>query len=325
MFPYRSVCAFVLVTICTGETAVWSCSWDWRCGRLRWAVVELRSTGCPEGWCELGDQERKYQWDRGGGPHDERLHRSKDPNTEWEANFSCPHPCLKVSAVASWFEEKILGSGQLPFKMLLVEASNIKLTIAENWDHENKINLCECIADPHIGAVSQYTQTGRKQFYIDSLCKSSSEIKATVIFHFLQKIHFLQLSHTTARVEDPQAKQPSSASCGVRLLWIMAEGARRCSSSRSTDKLSQLDASVPTVPSFPQSHQQHGSGAAHRASSQQSFDNSLPPGRQPIQALMVSQCCLLELFPPTSFLYSSSFSSHLFFSQWECLVLLPCL
>lgn len=96
----------------------------------------------------------------------------------------------------------------------------------------------------------------------------------------------------------------------------MVEGGRRCSSSRSTDKLALLDASVPTVPSFLQSHQQHGSGAAHRASSQQSFDNSLPPGRQPIQALMVSQCCLLEAFsshllpPLLLFLFSSLFFSE---------------
>lgn len=91
----------------------------------------------------------------------------------------------------------------------------------------------------------------------------------------------------------------------------MAEGGRQCSSSRSTDKLSLLDTLVPTVPPFLQSHQQHGSATAHLASSQQSFDNSLPPGRQPIQALMVSQCCLLKTFffhllPSTPlFLFSS--------------------
>lgn len=133
---------------------------------------------------------------------------------------------------------------------------------------------------------------------------------------FSSKFLFSQLSHTTAIVEDPQAKQPSSASCGVRLPWIMAEGGRRCSSSRSADKLSLLDASVPTFTPFLQSHQQHGNGAAHRAPSQQSFNNSFPPGRQAIQALMVSQCCLLEVFsfhllpPLLLFLYS-----FLFFSE----------
>lgn len=97
------------------------------------------------------------------------------------------------------------------------------------------------------------------------------------------------------------------------LLWIMAEGGRRCSSSRSADKLSLLEASIPTVPSFLQSHRQHGSGAAHQASSQQSFSNSLPPGRQHIQTLMVSQCCLLEA---VSFhLYSSFFHLHHSFFQ----------
>ena len=137
-----------------------------------------------------------------------------------------------------------------------------------------------------------------------------------MIFNFLQKSIFLLLSHTTARVEGPQAKQPSSASCGVRLLWIMAVGGRRCGSSRSADKLSLQDVSVPTVPPFLQSHQQHGSGAAHRAASQQSSNNSLPLGRQSMQALMVSQCCLLEAFafhllPPLLFLFSSL---SLFFS-----------
>lgn len=97
----------------------------------------------------------------------------------------------------------------------------------------------------------------------------------------------------------------------------MAKGGRRCSSSRSADKLSLLDASVPTIPPFLQSHQHHGSGSAHRASSQQSFNNSLPPGKQPIQTFMVRQCCLLEDFSLLHpFLYSSSLTSHLsFFSE----------
>lgn len=87
----------------------------------------------------------------------------------------------------------------------------------------------------------------------------------------------------------------------------MAEGGRRCGSSRSADKLSQLDASIPTVPPFLQSHQQHGSGAAHRASSQQSFCNSLPPGRQTIQALMLASavCWNNNNLLPLLFLSSS--------------------
>lgn len=114
-----------------------------------------------------------------------------------------------------------------------------------------------------------------------------------MILHFPPKSIFSLLPHTTARVEGPQAKQLSSASCGVRVLWIMAEGGRQCSSSRSTDKLSLQGTSIPT---FLQLHQHHGSSTAHRASSQQSFNNSLPPGKQPIQDLMVCQCSLLEDF-----------------------------
>lgn len=101
----------------------------------------------------------------------------------------------------------------------------------------------------------------------------------------------------------------------------MAEGGRQCSGSRSADKLSLslLDVSVPTVPPFLQSHQQHGSDAAHQASSQQSFDNSLPPGRQPVQALMVSQCCLLKAFSFHRLLFLFlSLISHFW---WEGLVL----
>lgn len=123
---------------------------------------------------------------------------------------------------------------------------------------------------------------------------------------------FSLLSHTTARVEGPQAKQPSSVSCGVRLVWIMAEDGRRCNSSRSADKLSLLDASIPT---FPQSHQHRGSGTAHRASSQQSFNNSLPPGKQPMQAFMVSGCLLKAFsFHILPLLLLFCFSS--FFFQW---------
>lgn len=71
-----------------------------------------------------------------------------------------------------------------------------------------------------------------------------------LISYFLQKNKnpFLLLSHIRACWEGPRAKQPSSVSCSVLHLWIMAEGGRRCSSSRSGDKLSLLDARVPTVP-----------------------------------------------------------------------------
>lgn len=120
--------------------------------------------------------------------------------------------------------------------------------------------------------------------------------------HFLfspknQFQHFLFIFlHRAVRIEGPQAKQPSSASCGVRLLCIMTDGGRRCSSSSSADKLSLLGASVSTVRPFLQSHQQRRCGTAHRAASQQP---PVPPGRQHIYALMVSQCCLFgSLFFP---------------------------
>lgn len=76
----------------------------------------------------------------------------------------------------------------------------------------------------------------------------------------------------------------------------MAEGGGRRSTSRCADKLALLVAADPTVPPFPQSQQQCGGAAAHRAPYQQSFNNSPPPGTRTIQALMASQCCLLELF-----------------------------
>lgn len=68
------------------------------------------------------------------------------------------------------------------------------------------------------------------------------------IFYKKNKNPFLLLSHIRACWEGPRAKQPSSVSCSVLHLWIMAEGGRRCSSSKSGDKLSLLDARVPTVP-----------------------------------------------------------------------------
>lgn len=62
---YESMCAFVLVTIGTGEPAVSGCSWSWRCGTL-WL------TGCPEGMMLargpgeeviVGQEERALWWE----------------------------------------------------------------------------------------------------------------------------------------------------------------------------------------------------------------------------------------------------------------------
>lgn len=55
-----------------------------RCGRLRWAVVKLRSTGMT------------WAWESNSGTEGEGL-MMRDQNTEWEDYFPCLHPCLKVS------------------------------------------------------------------------------------------------------------------------------------------------------------------------------------------------------------------------------------
>lgn len=80
----------------------------------------------------------------------------------------------------------------------------------------------------------------------------------------------------------------------------MAEGGGRQSTSRRADKLALLVAADPTVPPFPQSQQQCGSAAAHRAPYQHSFDNS-PPSRDEDHTGLDGEPVLFVgtlLFPP---------------------------
>lgn len=73
----------------------------------------------------------------------------------------------------------------------------------------------------------------------------------------------------------------------------MAEGSRRCGSSRSADKLSLLDASAPKVQPLLQP-----SSAAHPLASQQPFNNSSPPGNEPCRPPWLVSVVTL---PPPSF------------------------
>lgn len=48
----------------------------------------------------------------------------------------------------------MLESSWLPVKALCVEVSQIKLTTAGNWDHENKFSFLRWNSEPHKGAGS---------------------------------------------------------------------------------------------------------------------------------------------------------------------------